>query len=784
MKYQALLLSLSLGLSTLSFGMPQRAPHSRANVPVPDFGLTEGHTADQSSRAANLDLSTGVDHSRLYWDQASDESILVRGQDYKAQFDTQGFHFVPFLGSKVPRNFPLSLSMQDVRIGSETLPWTDSVEPRRDGETVVWDRGLFTEKVRVGLQQMEQTFLFEDLPNQGSLSLRIGVQTDLLAAKDGSGLLFSNEHGGVRYSGAVAFDEAGARIEIPSRWTGSAIEIVVPESFLSRAKGAILVDPFLSTFTIDSAPGADLTNPTLAYDVQADHYLAVIREQFSAGDHDLYSWFLAGSTGTRSGGNYLWSGPEDSGVPSVAYHQQSRSFMTVVSETDLAPFHTSILGRTRNSVSGSIGASFSLDGGMQGLGTYSPVIGGDHWTSGASYFCVAWTRVTFAGVEVVCQLLNSDGTSAGFVQDLQVDTNVSDSKLRISKSTGDTGFTSYWQVVWQEELASNGNVLLNTQRIRFDGAFAGSRRTLRTNPGGPYFSHVSVSDLLNYGSNATQSYALVTFGYGSNSTSSLWSSLVHQNGNASAIQLYNQLNYDTLLHIDCVVATTNEHWIITWAQGYGHIFSVVAQPVGNSLGFSEGRFLVADAGVTITDLAACSTASGGGPDVWSDAMIAWTQGLGDRTIQGARVFATREQTAGIQYCRGLRNSSGEGAYMTAIGNRLPSSTQELRTDNMPINVFGYYLVGTETDYVPFAGGSKGNFCLGGIGGRYNQTPEIRFSGASGSFALTIDPLAIPQGASTISATSGQTYYFQTWYRDTVSGTPASNFSTALSIPFQ
>jgi hypothetical protein len=165
-------------------------------------------------------------------------------------------------------------------------------------------------------------------------------------------------------------------------------------------------------------------------------------------------------------------------------------------------------------------------------------------------------------------------------------------------------------------------------------------------------------------------------------------------------------------------------------------------------------------------------------------MLVWTEETPDSSIQGARLFATREDINGGQYCPGEVNSSGAAAFIAGFGDQTLFSPQELRAHSMPTDVFGYFLVGTTNGFLPHPGGSMGNLCVGGTIGRYNAPSEIRYTGATGSFELAIDPLVLPLATGNTAAVSGQQYYFQAWYRDTVGGNPASNFSGALGITFQ
>ena len=82
------------------------------------------------------------------------------------------------------------------------------------------------------------------------------------------------------------------------------------------------------------------------------------------------------------------------------------------------------------------------------------------------------------------------------------------------------------------------------------------------------------------------------------------------------------------------------------------------------------------------------------------------------------------------------------------------------------------------------GGSQGILCLTGAVGRYVGPGQIQFSGAVRMMRLPIDLQSMPTPTGLTSASAGQTWHFQTWYRDTVGGTATSNFSDAVSVMFQ
>ncbi|MEZ5973816.1 MAG: hypothetical protein R3E96_02920 [Planctomycetota bacterium] len=82
------------------------------------------------------------------------------------------------------------------------------------------------------------------------------------------------------------------------------------------------------------------------------------------------------------------------------------------------------------------------------------------------------------------------------------------------------------------------------------------------------------------------------------------------------------------------------------------------------------------------------------------------------------------------------------------------------------------------------GGSDGALCLGGTLGRYNLASEIQFTGTVGFIEMQIDPTNIRQATGNVAAFAGQTYYFQSWFRDNPAGLGHSNFSDGVGITFE
>jgi hypothetical protein len=104
--------------------------------------------------------------------------------------------------------------------------------------------------------------------------------------------------------------------------------------------------------------------------------------------------------------------------------------------------------------------------------------------------------------------------------------------------------------------------------------------------------------------------------------------------------------------------------------------------------------------------------------------------------------------------------------------------------SLPLQAFGYFLTSRTQGFVANPGGSQGNLCLGGSIGRYVGPGQIQSSGQSGFIALQLDLTNMPQPAGSVAVQVGQTWSFQSWYRDSIGGSATSNFTSGVAVTFQ
>ncbi|MEL6428662.1 MAG: hypothetical protein AAFU73_22450 [Planctomycetota bacterium] len=127
------------------------------------------------------------------------------------------------------------------------------------------------------------------------------------------------------------------------------------------------------------------------------------------------------------------------------------------------------------------------------------------------------------------------------------------------------------------------------------------------------------------------------------------------------------------------------------------------------------------------------------------------------------------------------NSRGIVGRLSATGSDVAGG-EPLRfvAQDLPFGQFGFLVTGTQVVNQPFAGGSQGVLCLGGMLGRFDQ--QIVNTGAVGYAEVGVDTTAIPVNP-VAAVLAGETWSFQLWHRDLNPGV-TSNFTGSVSITFQ
>ena len=137
---------------------------------------------------------------------------------------------------------------------------------------------------------------------------------------------------------------------------------------------------------------------------------------------------------------------------------------------------------------------------------------------------------------------------------------------------------------------------------------------------------------------------------------------------------------------------------------------------------------------------------------------------------------------GSSYCGPANlNSTGYSAIIAAYGPAHAScGILSLLASNLPSCKLGYFLASQSQGFSPFAGGSQGNLCLAGKVGRFSK--QVQHSRLGGEFSVDVDLAALPPPLQS-TVRSGETWNFQSWFRDVNPG-PTSNFTDAVSVTFE
>ena len=191
----------------------------------------------------------------------ADDRLEAIGPDFKASFDAASFTFTPALGERTERNLPVTLSGARADRGGPAFRADPLALPTGIGTTVLYDHGSFVERYDVDADGIEQSFVFDTLPQgSGDLVVALDLTTDLpLELLDGGragAQLSMPGAGGVHLSPVIGIDADGDQVPGTIRLDGDSIEWILPAAFVDSADLPLVVDPTLSTH-FDVAGGSN-----------------------------------------------------------------------------------------------------------------------------------------------------------------------------------------------------------------------------------------------------------------------------------------------------------------------------------------------------------------------------------------------------------------------------------------------------------------------------------------------------------------------------------------------
>jgi len=412
-----------------------------------------------------------IDPLVVHFDEPGDGALWARGSTYKARFDALGATYIPFFGSDAPRNYPVSFHLESARVGEQEIAYLKEVEPSRDGLLVTYNRGGVTELYELSPLMMEQMFLFDELPAAGDLTVRIAIDTELAMEEKPEGFRFSGNRGYVGYSRALVTDAAGRVAPVPTVWAAGAIKITVPELFLREAVFPVIIDPVITTFSINSA-GEDDRWPDVAYDLTTHRFLAVWEDSFSGSDGDVWAQLHDATTGAVIGGSgaYIDFTTDNWRHPKVANNRIAANFLVVAEEGIFIPSISSrdISGRTRSASSTSMGLQIGISSFFGDK--RNPDVGGDPHPTPSTHYTVVWERrFSSSDHDVHAQLVDANSTLFGGIILIDNSAGTFDRFPSVSKTDGNPPATTQeWTIVWQRQFNATDEDIRGAQ-IHWNG---------------------------------------------------------------------------------------------------------------------------------------------------------------------------------------------------------------------------------------------------------------------------------------------------------------------------
>ncbi|MEZ5964033.1 MAG: hypothetical protein R3F56_09335 [Planctomycetota bacterium] len=334
------------------------------------LGLALGAAAQEGVVPAVPPLAVSL--SRTAGVNEVDGVLWGAGDGYQIRFEPWGVEFHPALPAIAQANDALTLRLQSLGRGEAMAPM--SATPRIAANhacRVEYERGLVTECYDVGVDGVEQSFVFHERPTgTGDLVVRFEMTTELEISLDRAGLRFERPGaGGFRLGSVVGIDAHGARVEGSVRASDNALELVLPAAFVDAAALPLTLDPLLGgAFTVTGLTTD--TNPNVAYDVSNDVYLVV----WSAGP-GVHAHRVS-ATGIPLGTRLILSATAG-GSPEVANIDAKDVFVVVYVNGGTVIEGRAVKAGDGAIVAGSLSmtlgiASFAMIGGSRGGDPFSP----------------------------------------------------------------------------------------------------------------------------------------------------------------------------------------------------------------------------------------------------------------------------------------------------------------------------------------------------------------------------------------------------------------------------
>jgi len=751
-------------------------------------------------RAGDAPIGTRPTRDRLHFDVDEAGTVWVRGRTYKASFSKESASYVPFLGSKAPRNFPVSMRVDSVTIGGDAFAFDSAAPAVRDGAIVEYARGAFRERYVLTPDSIEQTFVFDDLPRLGEVVVSLAVTTELESACDIEGFRFENELGYVHYGRAFAFHDDLPMTGIETRIGSGEIVHVVPASIVEGVRGSLVIDPVLTTFVVEPSPSHEFAADT-AYDATNQLWLTVSEESFSATDHDIH--VLRHSTlGVYFLQEYVDITGEDWRTPAIANNNLDDQFL-VVAARGVSP-NRQIYGRTVEATASlNMSAQFLISFNDFWSDVYAPDVGGDPSTIGTSYYCVVWESEWNPGTnwDIHARLIRTDATLVGFgITAIDLSKNTIHRNPSISNSNGNaTSDLQDWNIVWEHEISPTNHNILGA-RLRWDGSLTAATFTVASST---LDERNPCATAIVDETGGTRPWMVA---YQVDSGANGWDVRCRTlNGTAivSTFDLSEQFSSVALDQITPSCDTDGEQFLVAYDERTSPTFFSTDIKVstlyslGGALGVNEGNLSVSPG--FFTDLQPRIVTAGTSGSQSDDALIVFERhdaGPSDVYATGYDVPAGGPVTAfcsgdgsGAACPCGNNGSPGNGcaSSVNSAGAHLEwTGAADVSNDTLQLSASGLPLTATILFFQGTTQSSGGAGSVFGDGLRCASGTVIRLATKTASGGSAIYPWNMELDVSVRGAVpaGGAVRYYQGWYRNSAAFCTASTFNLTNGLRVQ
>jgi hypothetical protein len=144
--------------------------------------------------------------------------------------------------------------------------------------------------------------------------------------------------------------------------------------------------------------------------------------------------------------------------------------------------------------------------------------------------------------------------------------------------------------------------------------------------------------------------------------------------------------------------------------------------------------------------------------------------------------AHEPRDTGIPFCTATTNSTGFAAKTMAYGmGSVVTGGLLLATEDLPAGRPVLLIASLAWSFIPPSGNTVGYQCV--IGSLAVFREDLTFAGPGGRVVHEVDLALMPTRPLTTAVMPGDTWYFQTWYRDSLVTGPTTNYSLPTEVSF-